>query len=230
MSDTQSSSTARRRSSISSRSKPARDAMVAAAKRARTKRSAPTGIDNSTISRSLMRPHSSRQCGSGVSCLRGFGEARVDGEQSGEAGDLEDLEHARVCDDDSHLASCLVDATEAADQDTESGRIDEGHVAQVDDHHPVLPDRVLKAGSQGGRGRQVDLACRSHDDTLVSQVLAHVSWHVFPSCWFSRRVDDRVLPTPVSWYGKPTRSSPHGTRATGRLPTSRTPLGDAQTS
>src|ERR1700677_836038 len=129
---THSSSTARRRSSTSSTSNPAREATVAAASRASTSRSAPEGMLRPTTSAISTAPRSGPDRARSSPGRRVDG--REDGEDTGEAGDLEDLQHPGLGHDESQLSVGFATLLERPDQHPERSRVDERDAEEIDDH------------------------------------------------------------------------------------------------
>src|SRR5436309_14405097 len=89
----------------------------------------------------------------------GLDAGRVDREHAVEPGDLEDLRDVPVAADERELPLVRTQPFDATDEHAEGGRVDEGRVAEVDDHLlPALADHFEELLLELGRGVQVDLA------------------------------------------------------------------------
>src|SRR5271165_2382791 len=170
-----SSSTARRRSSISSTPNPARDAIVAAVNRAKTTRSARTGSDSWTTSLTRLPRRDADRCWTCGSSGGGLRDDRVDREDLRQTRDLEHLEDPRFGDDEAEVAASLAAALEHPDEDAQRRRVEEAYVQEVDDDRRASRGHQrLEVLAQSGCRRHIDLAGhRDHRDS-VDRLLGNV--------------------------------------------------------
>src|SRR6266545_1051205 len=102
----------------------------------------------------------------------GLVAGRVDREHAVEPGDLEDLRDVPIAADERKLPLVRAQALDPTYKHAEGGRVDEGRVAEVDDHLlPALADHFEELLLELGRGVQVDLACQRDHVSVVSQLL-----------------------------------------------------------
>src|SRR5207248_9639813 len=119
---------------------------------------------------SLRRARERLRTADGAAALRGRAGARgselrdrlvarrIDREDAVEPRDLEDLRDVPVAADERELAVVRAEALDAADEDAEGRRVDEGRSAEVDDDLlPALADHLEQLLLELGRRVEVDL-------------------------------------------------------------------------
>src|SRR6266540_3771631 len=96
----------------------------------------------------------------------------IDGEDAVEAGDLEDLGDVAVAADERQLTVVRAQPLDTADEHTESRRVDERRVAEVDDDLlAALADHLEQLLLELRRRVEIDLAGERDHIRVVSQLL-----------------------------------------------------------
>src|SRR5919201_3437199 len=127
-----------------------------------------TAPSNEATRRNLRRRLVSRR----VELGHGLLARRIDREDAVEARDLEDLDDVAVAANERELSVVRAQALDAADEDAESGGVDEGRVGEIDDDLlPALTDHLEQLLLELGRRVEVDLPRERDDVGVVSQLL-----------------------------------------------------------
>ena len=102
----------------------------------------------------------------------------MDAEHLVEPRDPEDPQDALVGADDPQPAGAVADELEAADEDTQAGRVEEGHPVEVDDElRPAGGDLLVEGGAKLRGGVDVDLSGHRHDTDVVLAGRGHGQLH-----------------------------------------------------